>query len=546
MRDDSGARHGKWMRLAARRYVGDRKRAAAKGGPFKFSRADAVDACDFVEKLPHVEGRWDTPNIVLHPAHVFFIVNLFGFRNHNGTRRFTSALLCIGRKNAKSTLAAAILLYCLCCENEPGPQVLSAATTGDQARKIFDPAKAMCEKTPDLREAFGLEVFSKSIANWNMGGSFKPINAKASTQDGLNPSHIGLDEIHAHKTHDLLNVLRSASGARKNMLWLYTTTEGYEGTGPWPELRHFAKQTLEQVIEADHFLALIFALDDGDADFDESKWVKANPLIEVNPELLTAIRKHAIEAKQMPGQMAEFQIKRLNRQAAGANTWIDIERWKRCSGAVDLETLRGQPCWGGLDLASTRDLCSFRLLWRVGDTYYTWGKRWVPAWAVAQRTERGTVRYDAWVRAGLITQTEGDVTDYAVVERDVIELANRFSVREIAFDRWNSTDLVNRLQAVRLPMVEFRQGAKSYNPPMQDLERVYIAGKLCHGGDPVLAWCASNLVPRRDENLNLAPDKKRSADKIDDMSALLMAWGRAIVADGLGPSVYETRGVLAL
>jgi len=150
------------------------------------------------------------------------------------------------------------------------------------------------------------------------------------------------------------------------------------------------------------------------------------------------------------------------------------------------------------------------------------------------------------VRAGLITQTEGDVTDYAVVERDVIELANRFSVREIAFDRWNSTDLVNRLQAVRLPMVEFRQGAKSYNPPMQDLERVYIAGKLCHGGDPVLAWCASNLVPRRDENLNLAPDKKRSADKIDDMSALLMAWGRAIVADGLGPSVYETRGVIAL
>ena len=546
MRDDAGARHGKWIRLAARRYVGDRKRAAAKGGPFKFSHVDAADACEFIEKLPHVEGRWDTATIVLHPAHVFFIVNLFGFRNHNGTRRFTSALLCIGRKNAKSTISAAILLYCLCCENEPGPQVLSAATTGDQARKIFDPAKAMCEQTADLREAFGLEVFSKSIANWRMAGSFKPINAKASTQDGLNPSHIGLDEIHAHKTHDLLNVLRSASGARKNMLWLYTTTEGYEGAGPWPELRHFAKQTLDQVIEADHFLALIFQVDDGDADFDESKWVKANPLIEVNPELLIAIQKHAVEAKQMPGQMAEFQIKRLNRQAAGANTWIDIERWKRCGGAVDLEMLRGKPCWGGLDLASTRDLCSFRLVWRVGEIYYTWGKRWVPAWAVAQRTERGTVRYDAWVRAGLITQTEGDVTDYAVIERDVIELANRFSVREIAFDRWNSTDLVNRLQAAQLPMVEFRQGAKSYNPPMQDLERVYIAGNLCHGGDPVLAWCASNLVPRRDENLNLAPDKKRSADKIDDMSALLMAWGRAIVADGLGPSVYETRGVIAL
>jgi len=141
------------------------------------------------------------------------------------------------------------------------------------------------------------------------------------------------------------------------------------------------------------------------------------------------------------------------------------------------------------------------------------------------------VPYAAWVARGLITQTDGNVVDYEVIQRDIEALYQQFNIQEVAFDRWNSTDLVNRLVAKQFTMVEFRQGPKSYHPAMQELERTYIAGKLRHGGDPVLAWCASNLVPRRDENLNMAPDRKRSADKIDDMVALLMAVGRAAVGN---------------
>lgn len=535
------------MRLAASRYLKDRRRADLRSPPFIFSAEHAWNHCDFIEKLPHVEGTWTdadgniAPYIILHPAHIFFLVNLFGFRNHEGGRRFTSALLCIARKNAKSLLSAGIMLSCMCLEEEQGPKLLSAATTGDQARMVWRPAKQIVEREGELREAFGLEPFANAIACWPKAGTFIPINAKASTQDGLNPSHVAFDEIHAHKTHDLLNVLQSAAGARRNPLWLYTTTEGYETPGPWPELRQFAYQVLHGIVEADHFFPLIFAVDDeigkpGDAnyrpaddDFDESKWIKANPLMTVNPVLLDQIRKAAQEAKQMPGRHAEFRIKRLNRQSASQKAWIDLERWKRCGGAVDLKALIGKPCWAGLDLASTRDLAALRFLWRVDGIYYTWGKRWVPQWAVEQRTERGSVPYAGWVAAGLITQTEGDTVDYEIIEKDIIELAHRFTPREIAFDRWNAVDLVNRLQAANLPMVEFRQGPKSYHPAMQELEKCYIAGNLRHGNDQVLNWCASNLVPRKDANLNMAPDKARSADKIDDMAALLMAFGRALV-----------------
>lgn len=538
------ARFGKWIRLAARRYLRDLERARKKGGPFYFDREEACRACAFIECLPHVEGKWKNAdgspqlNIVLHDSDVFFVVQLFGFRKPDGSRRFSMALKAIARKNAKSTVAAAIGLYCQCCEDELGPQVISGATTGKQARIVFGVAKRMVEKTPALRDAFGLEAFANAIPSYSNGGSFMPINAKASTQDGLNPSTTILDEIHAHKTHDLLNVLRSAAGARANPLFLFTTTEGYETPGPWPELRHFAEQVLLEIVEADHFLAVIYAVDEADEeagtpaddDFDESTWIKANPLIEVNPILLAEIRKEAIEAKAMPGRHAEFKIKRLNRRSSVAGGWINLSKWRACSGAVDLEALRSVPAYGGLDLASTTDLCSFRLGWKVGERWFTHGWRFVPKAAVKARTERGLVPYEPWIRAGYLIEAGDEVIDYDLVREYILQAKSRFLIRNVGFDRWNAAQLVAKLEKDGLPMQEFIQGPRSYHPAMQELERAYVSGQLSHGNDPVLNWCASNLVARRDVNMNTAPDKRRAADKIDDIVALLMGIGSSLVA----------------
>lgn len=552
--DKNRKRFGKWVRLAAKRFLADLKQAKRKDSPYIFDEWHAVDACDFIEKLPHVEGTWDTETVVMHPSHILFVVSLFGFRNRDGTRRFTTALFAVARKNAKSFLCSAVLLYCFCCEQENGPQVISAATTGSQARIVFNVAKRMVEKTGELREAFTLEPFANAIARYEVGGTFKPINAKASTQDGLNPSHCGIDEIHAHKNHDLLNVLKSAAGARRNPLFLYTTTEGYESPGPWAEIRHFAKQLLSGVVDADHFLALYFAVDDedktegikADDDFDESTWIKANPLMEVNPLLMKEIRKEAIEAKSMPGRHAEFKIKRLNRPSAAAGGWINIVKWKACNGAVDLEWLKAYPCWGGLDLASTRDLTSFRLVWNVEGVLYTHGWRFVPRAAVGSRTERGLVPFQTWVQSGHLIESGEEVTDYDAVEQCILEAKERFNLQMIGFDPWNAKQLAQKLEAVEVPMQEFIQGAKSFHPAMKALEVAYVAGNLAHGNDPVLNWCASNLIARTDQNMNTAPDKKKAPEKIDDMVALLMGIGVMLDVTKDEDSVYETRGILLI
>lgn len=486
---------------------------------------------------------------MLHPAQMFFIVQLFGFRDHDGTRRFTAALFCVARKNAKSTLAAAIMLYCLCFENEQGAQLVSAATTGQQARIVWGVAKRMVDKLADLKDEFDVEALANAIVKYDIGAVFKPINSKASTQDGLNPSHISLDEIHAHKTRDLLDVLRSAAGGRRSPLWLYTTTEGYENTGPWGELRQFAYNVLLNVVEADHFLAIVYALDDervvrgrkvpADDDFDESKWIKANPLMEVNPLLLRENRKMAIEAKQMPGAAAEFRIKRINRRSSSAIGWTDLAKWRLGSRRFELDQMKGADCWAGFDLAATTDIAAWRLLWRIEETFYTWGRFWVPSEAVAHRTERKSVNYSGWVESGLISQCGEATIDYKVILRDVLEDIRRFNPAMIAYDPWNASQFVNDLIEEGVPVAEpddlqglmqFIQGPRSYNPAMKLCQTAYLNGRLIHGGNPVLTWHMANVVPAYDSNMNIKPSKARSPDKIDGACALFMAFGCANLA----------------
>lgn len=535
--DKNKCRFGLYVRLAAKRFLNDLERAKEKNPPFIFDKWHAEDPCRFIEGLPHVEGTWDTETIVLHPSHVFATVNIFGFRKHDGSRRFTNVLWAVARKNAKTTWAAGVALYCEVAEDEVGPKVFSAATTGTQARVVFDIAKSMVNLTSDLREYFAVEAYANAIACYKNGGTFKPINSKASTQDGLNPSCVIFDEIHAQRNHDLINVLKSAAGARRNPLFLMTTTEGYESPGPWPEERKFAQQILKGILKADHYFCVIYAIDSKDeaygidtADdiFDERVWPKANPLIDVNPLMLPKLRELAIEAKAMPGKLAEFSIKRCNRASASAESWINLPKWQACGGKVDLDWLEGYPCIAALDLSSNTDFTSWRLVWNVKGRLYTFGRRWVPTQAVTHRTERGTVPYQGWVNSGLIEMTEGDVIDHAVIEKRIRDDYSRFKPEKIAYDQWNAQDLVNRLTADDFPMIQFIQGTKSYHPAMQELERLYMLGKVNHGGDEVLQWCASNLVARRDVNLNMAPDKKKSADKIDDMVTLLMCIGVSI------------------
>jgi len=543
---DDGSRFCKWTKLVAARHLADLARAETDPDwPYWFSEWDGNDICEFAELLPHVEGTWRSASITLEPAQVFWLVSLFGWRRWGvDARRFSSVYIEMARKNAKSTLAAIIALYCLTSERENGPQVLIAATTGEQAGKVFTPAKRMVERTTALREAYFVQAFARSISCGSSQGFIQPINAKASTQDGWNPHCAILDELHAHKDRGLYDVVRSAFGARRNPLMLAITTAGHNHEGVCYEQRTLLTNMLEGILQADHMWGIIYTLDEGDDPFDPRNWIKANPLLGVSIQL-TELQGYAIEAQNSNEAAYEFKTKRCCLWLTARGGHVRIEQWRKCDGPVELEALETVPAYGGLDLAATTDMCAFRLVWRTGGRTKTWGRFYLPEGAIAPRSEKASVPYATWRDRGLVRVTEGNVVDYAVIQADIEAALDRFNVRGIAFDPWNASDLVNRLTEKGAPMVEFRQGVRSFNAPMKELDRLYIAGELDHGGDVVLAWNASNVVARADDNGNIKPDRRNSQEKIDGYVALLMALGLAIGSED-GESVYESRGLLTL
>ena len=319
-RDKKGRKHCIFVRLAAERHLRDLKR---KAWEYRFDSWHANDVCDFIEKLPHVEGAWETPTLRLEPAQIFLLAVVFGWRRKaDGLRRFSMVYIEMARKGAKSTLTAGVSLYCACCENEPGPLVLIGATTGDQAKKVFNPARLMVKKTAALREAFGVAAWARSITV-DGGGAIQTINSKSSTQDGHNP-HLGiLDELHAHKDRGLFDVIRSAFGARSNPLMWMITTAGFNTHGVCYEQRSMTVKVLEQSVEAEHWFGIIFTIDEDDDPFDEKVWQKANPLMPVTPSL-AEMRGYAIEAKASPGAEGEFKTKRLNQWMGAASAWLNV------------------------------------------------------------------------------------------------------------------------------------------------------------------------------------------------------------------------------
>lgn len=518
--DRYGRTHCRWVRLAAKRFLKD---LSAKKLPFFFDPWHANNACDFIEKLPHVKGVWDSPTIVLEPVQCFILANIFGWRHPvTNVRRFQMVYLEMARKGAKSTLAAGIGLYCLTCENEVGPDIVIGATTGAQADKVFLPAKQMVDKTEALRDWKGLQTFRRSITCDQNGGSIQPINSKSSTQDGWNP-HAGiLDELHAHKDRGLFDVIRSAFGSRKNPLMLVITTAGYNAQGVCYEQRTALTKVLDGKIAGHHIFGVIFTLDKKDNPYDESKWIKANPMLGITPTV-ESMRTYAEEAQASPGVAYEFKTKRLNIWTTAKDAWLNMAYWDKCPKAKPLAEFRHLPCYGGIDLASTTDVAAFVLAFIDGEDIYVRPRFYLPEDNVLEHADRRSLPYPEWKEKGYITTTPGNRIDYAFIQKDITDALDEFDVQMIGYDPWNATQLVNNLQEKEAPLVLVRQGPISLNDPMKRLESAMRGGTLHHGHNPVLSWMASNVVARFDPNMNMAPDKKNSEEKIDGIVALLNA-----------------------
>lgn len=514
---------GRLVRLACRRQQRDLERAAqGNGWAFVWDADEAIAAAHFIENCPHVEGRWSTPLIVLEPWQVFAVTTFFGwrYRDDRTRRRFTTFYLEVGRKSAKSTLAAAMALYHVLREGELGASVVCAATTGAQARVVFQIMQKMGRRSFWLRQQ-GLEVFANAIVAPE--GSVKPINAKANSQDGLNPSCIVLDEAHA-QDFALHDVLKSAQGARANPMLLCPTTAGYDLLSVGYALHQQLEKVLEGIFEADHLFGTIYAIDEADDWRDPRVWIKANPMLGISPKL-DYVERYCADAQQAPGLEGEFRVKICCVWAASAKAWLSMSAWDRCADPkLRIEDFLGKDCWIGGDLAQLDDLAALAYLFERGDELVAFVTAYLPEGVVDARA-RTVPAYRLWVETGLLITTQGSMIDLDRIEADVRVAATRFRLRRGVFDQWGAPQLVSRLAADGLPVFVEAKNAKTMTPPARELERRHLHGKIKHDGNNLLKWAASNAVVRRGVDDTLLPKKvsPESPNKIDPIDALLNA-----------------------
>jgi phage terminase large subunit-like protein len=520
-----------------------------KADAYEFDQKQAASAIDFIQRyLSHVKGEKAGTAFVLEDWERAIVANLFGWKDKKtGFRRYREAFIEVARKNGKTPLAAAIILYMLFRDNEPGAEIYGAASEYKQASLVFSHAWGMRNQEPELRA--NSKVFkgqSKSIEIGEPGdpnyGIYRVISSDSFAAHGFNTHGAVVDELHTQPNSELVDALLTSIGARRQPLIVYITTSDFEREGSvCNEKEDYAIRVRDGVIDDLSFLPVIYKASLDDDWTSEDIWEKANPNLGVSVSL-DYLRRECKRAQESPTYENTFKRLHLNIRTQQDVRWLPMEKWDACDGAVpDLEGVRG---FGGLDLSTTTDITAFVLTIPKDGKVFVVPFFWVPKENARKREERDKVPYLTWARAGLIRLTEGDVVDYDVVRRDINEIGKEYNFKEIAYDRWNAAQIATQLGGDGFEMVPTGQGFASMSAPAKELEKIVIEGGLQHGGHPVLRWMASVVAVEMDAAGNIKPSKKKSNERIDGIAALVNALSRQIAQPEQKPSVYEQRGAL--
>ena len=519
-----------------------------KKNKYYFDKEAADRAVAFIEThIRHCKGELTGQLFILEEWQKKALVEpIFGWKHKDsGLRKYRSVYCEIARKNGKSSLGAAIGLYLLFADSELGSEIFSCAGDRAQASIIFDIAKRMIQQDKLLNSK--AKIFRNAITFPIKGNTYKVLSADASLQHGHNPNGILFDELHTQKSRELYDTMISGTGARTQPLVFIMTTAGSsktDGNICW-EVHDYAQKVKDGIINDETFLPLIYCADAEDDIQEPATWRKANPNlgVSISEEYL---KNEAKRAAELPSYENTFKRLHLNQWTTSISKWISDSVWMENYEEIDLEILKDKKCWGGLDLASTMDLSSLVLYFPMEEhkdvvlVYF-----WCPESSAEIRGRKYKLPYDEWIADGYIKATPGDVQDYEYIRQDINKIIEAYDLQSIAFDRWNSSQLIIQLsQQDGIPMSQFGQGYRSMSAPSKELEKLVLKKGLNHLNNPVLRWQCENVQLQTDPAGNIKINKQRSSEKVDGMVALVMALGEMMTDETPGDSIYNDRGIL--
>ena len=511
---------------------------------YYFDKESALKSIGFIETfITHTKGELSGKPFLLEDWQKKIVSDLFGWKNKKrDLRKYRTAYIQIGRKNGKSTLASALALYMLFADDERGSEIYSAASDRSQSGIVHEIAKGMIVANPELSKRS--KVYRNSIINESKGNFYQAISSDSKTKHGFNANCIIYDELHTAQNRDLWDTLSTSVGSRRQPLIIAITTAGYDRNSICHEIYKYAQQVDNQSVKDETFYSCIYEAEMDDDITDEDVWKKANPNYGVS------LKKNYMEiesqrAVDVPSYQNTFKRLMLNIWTDSVSVWIPNNEWMECHQEFDYSTLENCDAWGGLDLASTRDISAFVLLFKVDEKYIVLPHLFIPEENAKKRSERDGVDYVTWKNQGHIIATDGDVADYNFIKEKINELSKKYRIQSIAYDRWNASQLVIDLQNDGANMDPFGQGFVSMSAPTKELEKLIIGKQIIHNDNPCMNWMLSNVAIQEDPAGNIKIAKNKSKEKVDGMVALVMALGEKMSGESTD-SVYDERGLLIL
>lgn len=535
---------GRLVRLACERHL---KWLADPDLPYRWDKGAVGRVCGFIELLPHVKGKWATRHerIRLEDWQCFIVGVPFGWlRRDTGKRVFRRSYIEVARKNAKSTITAAIGLYMLTSDGETGAEIYSGAGTEKQAWEVFGPARLMAKGTPELLDDSGMEVNAKNLNVLETASKFEPVIGNPG--DGPSPTFSITDEYHEHKTDGQYDTFVTGMGAREQPMAWVITTSGTDTAGPCYALRSEVVAMLEGTIPNDQLFGIVYSVDE------DTDWTTREALEMANPNMGVSVFEDYLLAQQRdavnnPRKQSTFKTKHLDVWVTAASPFFNLEKWLRLGDtSLDMADFSSEPVWIGMDLAAKIDLCAvLNLFEREEDDvkhFYVFTRFYIPE----DRIEDPKLRhYRQWVTEGHLLTTPGNITDYDYIEDTILDDAEEFRVVQLGFDPWHATQIATHLMDGGIDCVEVPQTARNLSDPMQWIQALIEDGRIHHNGNPVMSWMVGNVTAQIDRNENVFPRKEQEQSKIDGMTALIIAKNRYL-AQVETESIYETRELIVV
>jgi len=529
---------------ACERYFDDLRSERNGGWRFYLDLERSERFLRLTQRFKHVKREWATPHIKFEPWQCFIFLNVYGWVNKGtGHRRFRTAHVEIPRGNGKSAMASQVGLYHLALEKPKGNEIYSAATGRDQARIVLDSARAMANANKSFLNGTGTRVLANKIIHDKSNSFFKALSADSNTLDGLQPACALIDELHAHRNRKVFDVIDSAMSKRPDSLLFVITTAGFDTSGIGYAQSAYAKRIASGEVSDETFFSFVSTPDEDDEPFDPKVWAKVNPNwgVSVDPENFEA---KAIKAKNSPDSLANFLVKHLNKWLNALNPYFDMDKWDACENKdLDINDFLGEKCFSGVDLANTVDLTGFSYIFKDDDGIYNiFCDSFIPEQKVIEGVNDS---YAGWVEDKWLTATAGEVVNMEYLGEYFFSKIKMFKALGVPFDPWSAREFSQRLGGKGVEMVEFRMTVANLSEPMKKLLELMLQGKIRHNGNPVLRWCLSNVVAKRDANDNVFPRKDNDKLKIDLAVAVIMAIAMWIEEEEKR-SPYETRGLIVI